>query len=202
MFASQLNFGHFYCKFHNRNRGNSRVWVNAALNPLVFDINFSFYFSFSVKERQDLHTPSRQTNEQPLTTSEHTFEFAYTDFHFDCHLKVNILSFLTFLMITDCFWRKRRHDNHVSKIAWKPFKFNLIFTQIKLFRWSLSLSFASPTLSILSTTNFSVYSPEDLAVIAALNYSGVWKQIKIKMLFTAAQVGPCIYIISIIGYVW
>ena len=37
---------------------------------------------------------------------------------------------MTFLMITDCFWRKRRH---VSKIAWKPFKFNLyLLTQIKL----------------------------------------------------------------------
>ena len=44
-----------------------------------------------------------------------------------------------------------------------------------------------PTLSILSTTNFSVYSREDLAVIAALKYSGVWKQIKIKMLFTAGR---------------
>ena len=44
-----------------------------------------------MKERQDLHTPSRQTNEQPLTTSEHTFEFAYTDFL--CLLKVDILSF-------------------------------------------------------------------------------------------------------------
>ena len=40
---------------------------------------------------------------------------------------------MTFLMITDCFWRKRRHDSHVSKIAWKPFKFNLyLLTQIKL----------------------------------------------------------------------
>ena len=45
-----------------------------------------------MKERQDLHTPSRQTNEQPLTTSEHTFDFAYTDFL--CHLKVDILSLL------------------------------------------------------------------------------------------------------------
>ena len=96
-------------------------------------------------------------------------------------------SFLTLFMITDCFWRKRRHDSRVSKIAWKPFEVNLIFTQIKLFRWSLSLSFASPALSILSTTNFSVYSREDLAVIAALKYSGVWKQIKIKMLFTAGR---------------
>ena len=40
---------------------------------------------------------------------------------------------MTFLMITDCFWRKHRHDSHVSKIAWKPFKFNLyLLTQIKL----------------------------------------------------------------------
>ena len=40
---------------------------------------------------------------------------------------------ITFLMITDCFWRKHRHDSHVSKIAWKPFKFNLyLLTQIKL----------------------------------------------------------------------
>ena len=40
---------------------------------------------------------------------------------------------MTFLMITDCFWRKRRRDSHVSKIAWKPFKFNLyLLTQIKL----------------------------------------------------------------------
>ena len=60
----------------------------------VFDLSFSCYLSFSVKERQDLHTPSRQTNEQPLTTSEHTFEFAYTDFL--CHLEVNRLSFLTY----------------------------------------------------------------------------------------------------------
>ena len=40
---------------------------------------------------------------------------------------------MTFLMITGCFLRKRHHDSHVSKIAWKPFKFNLyLLTQIKL----------------------------------------------------------------------
>ena len=82
---------------------------------------------------------------------------------------------ITFFMITDCFWRKHRRNSHLSKIAWKPFKFNLIFTQIKLYRWSLFLWFASPLPSILSTTNFSVYSQEDLAVIAALNYLGVLK---------------------------
>ena len=26
----------------------------------------------------------------------------------------------TFRKITDCFWRKHRHDSHVSKIAWEP----------------------------------------------------------------------------------
>ena len=31
---------------------------------------------------------------------------------------------ITFLMITDCFCRKRR-GSHISKIAWKPVKFNL-----------------------------------------------------------------------------
>ena len=124
----------------------------------------------------------KQTNS--LTTSEHTFEFAYTDFL--CHLKADILSLL-YLWSLIVFRRKRRHDSNVSKIVWKPFEVNLIFTQMKLLRWSLFLSFASPTLSILSTTNFSVYSREDLAVIAALKYSGVWKQIKIKMLFTAGR---------------
>ena len=32
---------------------------------------------------------------------------------------------ITFLMITDCFCRKRRRGSHISKITWKPVKFNL-----------------------------------------------------------------------------
>ena len=32
---------------------------------------------------------------------------------------------ITFLMITYCFRRKLRRGGHISKIAWKPVKFNL-----------------------------------------------------------------------------
>ena len=62
------------------------AWINAALNLLCLN-SVSFDFSFSVLERQDLHTPLQQTNKQTLTTSKHTFKNGDTDSL--CQLKLN-----------------------------------------------------------------------------------------------------------------
>ena len=62
---------------------------------------------------------------------------------------------ITFLMITYCFRRKHRRSSHISKIAWKPVKFNLYLYANKLFRWSLSLYFF--LYAIYALKHFSVY---------------------------------------------
>ena len=40
---------------------------------------------------------------------------------------------ITFLMIRYCFRRKHRRGSHISKIAWKPVKFNLYLYANKTF---------------------------------------------------------------------
>ena len=40
---------------------------------------------------------------------------------------------ITFPMITYCFRRKHRRGSHISKIAWKPVRFNLYLYANKTF---------------------------------------------------------------------
>ena len=74
---------------------------------------------------------------------------------------------------------------NVSKFSWKPFKslFNII-TQINMFWWNFSLSFALPLFSLLSTRSQIVPFMENLALITALYPSDSFRK-KIKMLFTS-----------------
>ena len=76
-------------------------------------------------------------------------------------------------------------QKNVSKFSWKPFKslFNII-TQINMFWWNFSLSFALPLFSLLSTRSQIVPFMENLALITALYPSGSFRK-KIKMLFTS-----------------
>ena len=109
-------------------------------------------------KKTTLYTQMQQRNEQTLTTS-NIFEFTYNDFL--CHLKLNRgkSSWVNRRKITKCSWRKHRLDSHVSKIAWKPFKFLYLYSQMKMFRWSLSLWFCVTSIfyTIHSLKHFSVY---------------------------------------------
>ena len=116
---------------------------------IEYSVSFEFNFvhAIAANKRTDSHN------------FKYIFEFTYNDFL--CHLKLNRgkSSWVNRRKITKCSWRKHRLDSHVSKIAWKPFKFLYLYSQMKMFRWSLSLWFCVTSIfyTIHSLKHFSVY---------------------------------------------
>ena len=123
------------------------VWIVSHFASVFPWKKDNFVHADAAKKRADSHN------------FKHIFEFTYNDFL--CHLKLNRgkSPWVNRRKITKCSWRKHRLDSHVSKIAWKPFKFLYLYSQMKMFRWSLSLWFCVTSIfyTIHSLKHFSVY---------------------------------------------